>query len=187
MKKLFVKLLFFSLVFFPLGVKAVGVSVSPSSLEVIYPDKESSELIIKNISLEPITVYVYVDDYKEEIKVNPNEINLLPDELTRVNLDYSFSQKEKAALATHISVVSKAVDKKSFNAASGLKIPIAININKQVWHWSAPAVFLAFFLGAFLLAMLVQLTFIFTRPRKKRHWYDLNFVTHHKKRRFFGK
>ncbi|PLX25699.1 hypothetical protein C0580_01830 [Candidatus Parcubacteria bacterium] len=187
MKAKILKILLFILLFFPFGVKAVGVSVSPSSLELIYPDEENSELIIRNISLEPITVYIYPDDYKEQIIVNPSEVNLLPDEFGRINLDYNFSQEKKAALTTNISVVSKAVDKRSFNAASGLKIPISININKQVWHWSAPAVFLVFFIGAFLLAMLIQLVFILIRPRRKKHWYDLNFVSHHKKRRFFGK
>jgi hypothetical protein len=183
----FVKALVLLFLFFPIGVGAVGVSVSPSSLEVLYPDKQDLELVIQNISLEPVSVYIYPDDYKKSIVASPDEIKLLPDEFGRISLSLDFSGEESGVKNTQISVVTKAIDKRSFNAASGLKIPISINIHQESWRWSAAAVFVVAFGSLFILAIIVQLIFILSRPRKKKHWYNLNFLSHHKKRNIFGK
>jgi len=184
--KLIKFILALSLLTAPWRVWAVGVSVSPSSLDLLYPDQSQKKLIIKNISLEPIIVYVYPDDYKDNIIVSPQEINLLPEEFGQVSVDLDFGNKQTGVINTQISVVSKAVDKKSFNAASGLKIPLTININKEPWHWSAAAVFVFIFFGLMILIGLIQLFFWLKRP-KKRPWYQPNFLVHHKKNRFFGK
>ncbi|RJQ35195.1 hypothetical protein C4566_01130 [Candidatus Parcubacteria bacterium] len=171
----------------PFSAKAIGVSVSPAAIDLLYPDDRATELVIKNISLEPIIVYIYPDDHKDKITVNPEELSLLPEEYGQINVAFDFSKEQNGVKNTQLSIVSKAVDKRSFNAASGLKIPLSININKEPWHWSGPAVFTVVFLGLLILVILLESIALFFKPRKKKPWYEPNFLLKRKKMKFWGK
>jgi hypothetical protein len=179
----FFGILFLVLFLLPLNAKAVGVSVNPSDLDIILPSVTNSHLNIKNISTEPIAVSVYSDDFSEQITIVPNELRLLPDEIGQVKVITNFDNQAKGVKKTNISVVAKAVNKRSFNAASGLKIPLTIHIGEKYWHWTAATVFGTFFVGLLLIGFTIELIFLILRSRhKKRHIFGHNFLHHHKKR-----
>jgi len=100
----------------PLTVQAVGLSVSPSSLDIFYPDVLTQKIKIQNISSEPIKIYVRADDFSKEISLEPAEFDLLPQEIALVNISADFNHLSAGVRKTNISVLSQALDKKSFNA-----------------------------------------------------------------------
>ena len=183
MKYLFITVLFWLL---PIGSQALGVAVSPSSLEMLYPDKQTTSLNIRNISEEPVLVFIQVDDFANSLSVQPTELKLLPDEVGQIQLKGDFSNQPSSLQKTNISVISKAIDKRSFNAASGLKIPLTIYITKHYFQWSGSAVFVVVFLVLLLVALLVQLFFwLFKTRKKKKHWLRVDLSSHHKKKKIF--
>ncbi|MCD4760607.1 hypothetical protein K8R42_01795, partial [bacterium] len=136
----------------------------------------------RNISAEPIIVFISPDDFVENIIIQPSEIKLLPDEITQLKIQVYFPEEASGIKNTHISVVSRAIDKKSFNAASGIKIPLTVNITKEYFQWSGPVIFVVVFGGLLLLALLVQSIFELTKHKKKRRrWPDVNFLHHRRK------
>jgi hypothetical protein len=183
MKLFFTSLFLF--IFFTSGAQAVGVAIDPAELDVIYHDKTSVNLKINNISLEPISVNVQADDLQEYISIQPNEFVLLPQEIMVINLALDFTDQNSGIQKTNISVISKALDKQSFNAASGIKIPLTVAIVAGAWQWNAGSIFLSVFAGLLFLALLVQAIIILSRPRKKHNFLALNFLWHHKKSKNF--
>lgn len=179
----FFKIIFLFLFLFPLSVRAVGVSINPSELDIVLPATTIQNLNIKNISAEPIVVSVYMDDFIDQISAVPNEFQLLPDEVGQVKIIPNFDKQASGVKKTNISVVAKAIDKRSFNAASGLKIPLTVHIGQQYWHWTAGTVLGVVFIGLLLLAFIVEIFFFFIRKNKKRkHTFVHNFLHYHKKK-----
>ncbi len=177
MKILFLLLL----LLLPLNAKAVGVAVNPNALDLILPGQETLSLTVKNISLEPVLVYIYADDFKENIKVKTPELKLLPEEIAKVELNSNFSNTKAGILQTNISVVTRAVDKQSFNAASGIKIPLTINIARSYWQWSGAMVFLITFISLLVLFVVYSLTSKLFKPKKKKFRLLVDLAKHHKK------
>ena len=166
---------------FPSIGQAVGVAVEPASLEFIYDAGQSETLLITNISQEPILVTVQTDDLTDNINIQPSEFTLLPDQISPVDLEFSFSDQKSGIKKINISIISKALNKKSFNATSGIKIPVTIAIVFDHWQWNTATIFLAVFLGLLVLGLFMHLIFVLWRPRKKRSFLDLDFLLHHKK------
>lgn len=164
----------------PACSQAVGVSVNPSSLQIISPKFWDNKLTITNISPEPIMVSILADDFGEYFDIRPSETELLPQEKLVVSVDGDFSNFESGIKNTNLSVISRALDKKSFNAASGIKIPVTINIAQEYFHWSKEAVFVAVFIGLFVLALIIETIFWILRSRKKKPKGPVNFL--HKRR-----
>jgi hypothetical protein len=180
------KIFLFILFFLPLPSQAVGISVQPSSIDLFWPDIVDEKISVKNISKEPIVVHVYVDDFSEAINIEANEFELLPDQVAPVKISGDFSNFSAGTQKTNISVLSKALDKKSFNAISGIKIPLSIYINQTYFEWSGPAVFVAVFLGGLIIFFLFRIFVrIFSRQKKKSHWFSINLLVHHKKKSWY--
>jgi len=180
MRILFRILIFLGL-FWPLGSLAVGVSVSPSSLDVLFPDIRESYLTVTNISAEPVMVQIELDHFQENIKTEPSEVKLLPEEATKIKLRIDFNGWPTGLENTYLSVVTRALNKKSFNAASGFKIPVTVNITKSYWRWSGAAVFLIVFGGLLIIALMIQVIFsLFKLRRKKKGWLGTNFIFYHR-------
>ena len=148
---------------------------------MVYQDQQILDLKINNISQEPISVTVIADDLVEYINIRPAEFTLLPEEIMLVNLDLDFTDQPSGIRKTDISIISKALDKQSFNAASGIKIPLTVAIVSSAWQWNAASIFLAIFASLIFLALLIQAMFILWRPRKKHSFLSLDFALHHKK------
>ncbi|MFA6307823.1 MAG: hypothetical protein WCS88_00635 [Patescibacteria group bacterium] len=182
----FFKILLLLLFFVPLPSQAVGISVTPSAIDLLYPDIVEKKITIKNISTEPIIIYVYADDFSSNINIEPAEFELLPDQISRVNIAGDFSDFESGIQKTNISVLSKAKDKKSFNAISGVKIPISVYINKSYFTWSGSAVFVVVFFVLFIIWGLIYLFInIFSKKPKKHSKELINLLIHYKKKRWY--
>ena len=176
------KILLFILFFLPLGAQAIGVSVSPAKLEIIYPSNDKATLIITNISPEPILVTVFPDDLEEFIKISPAEFELMPEEKTPVNILLDFKQPKSGLKKTDISIVSRALEKQSFNAASGIKIPLSIYFDNGLFKWSGLLVFVVVFFSILLAFLLARLIFWLIRPKKKKHfWQKIDFLRQHRR------
>lgn len=170
-------LILLTLFFLPLSAQALGVSVSPSKLEIIQRDDNKTSLIITNISSETISVSVFSDDFKDYISISPAQFELLPEEKIKVNVLANFDDKETLIKRTDVSIVSQTLDKKSFNAASGIKIPLSVYIINKQFQWSGALVFLVVFFGVLLLLAFLKLFFWFVRPKKKKKfWPKVNFL-----------
>src|SRR3989339_739351 len=142
----------------PLTVQAVGLSVSPSSL----------------------------DDFSKEISLEPAEFNLSPQEIALVNISADFNHLSAGVRKTNISVLSQALDKKSFNAISGIKVPVSIYVTESYFKWSGPAVFVVVFLGLGVIFMLwYLLVYIFRLKPKKNKLAGFNFLLHHKRKKWY--
>jgi len=181
MNRLIKSLIFLGLLL-PLRSQAVGISVTPPSLDIIFPDTKESHLVITNISQEPVVVSIRPDHFADYIKVIPSEISLLPEEVSKVKIESHFEEFTAGVNNTYISVITKPLDKKSFNAASGLKIPITVHIVQSYWQWSGAIIFIVVFFSLFILALVIQSIFIlFKFKKRKRGWLGTNFLIHHKK------
>lgn len=175
------KFLFLLIFFLASAAQAVGVEVKPSNINIIYPDEKETSLSINNISQEPILVSVVTDHFGDSISVQPDEFQLLPDEIIKLKLSLDFENSPEGVKSTYISIVSKPLDRQSFNAATGIKIPMTININKSRWQWSGPSVFVASFLSLLLIIFIIQgILFLLGLRHHSTKWY-INLLKHHKK------
>lgn len=180
------RLLFLLFLFVPLTVQAVGISVSPSAIDLFSPNVSAKEIVIKNISAEPIVIYVYPDDFSDNIEISPNELELLPAQVSAVNIRADFRDFDQGVIHTNVSVLSKAKDKKSFNAISGVKIPTSIYINKSNFMWSGPAVFVVVFVGLLTAFGFMRLLgFLFYKKSAKKKWPSADFLKHHKRKKWY--
>lgn len=136
---------------------AVGVAVNPSELEIVLPGDNQTTLQVTNISDEPVMVFISSDDFADNIITDPIEVQLLPEQVTQVRVVADFANTPAGVKKTNISVVTQAIDKRSFNAASGIKIPLTINIARSYWQWSGEAVFVLAFLSLFVLFFIIWL------------------------------
>ena len=178
--------LVFILFLFPLSVKAVGLSVTPPSIDLIYPNIVEEKITVKNISSEPVIVGVYADEFSDNLNIYPNEFELWPGQIRPVRISGDFSSYSEGVKKTNISILSKAKDKKSFNAISGIKIPLSIYINGNYFTWSGPAVFIVVFLGLLIIFVLAHvLIFLFRGQPKKYKWPIVNLLVHHKKKKWY--
>ena len=150
----------------PLKTWAVGVAVSPSELQIVLPGDNQATLQVTNISDEPVMVFVSPDDFADNVITDPTEIQLLPEQVTQIKIISDFANTPAGVKKTNISVVTQAVDKRSFNAASGIKIPLTINIAKSYWHWSGEAVFVLAFLSLFILAFIIWIIHKLSKKKK---------------------
>ncbi len=177
----YLKYLFLLILLFPITAQAVGVEIKPSSLNILYPDNKTSNISIRNISQEPIFVTAQADHFGANIKIKPAEFQLLPDELIKLEISNNFAKEKEGVKNTYISIVSKPLDRQSFNAASGIKIPMTINISESRWKWSGSAVFVISFLFLLLLVVIIKgIMSLFEIPIHKPKWH-INLLEHHKK------
>ncbi len=167
----------FLFLFLPLDALALGLAVEPASLEISYPQNKQEQLKITNISSEPIFVKVQADALVENIKIDPKEFNLLPEETMLVNLDLAFSQRDSLLQKTNLSILSQALHPNSFNAISGIKIPLTISIEElsSLFKWLSLA--LAFVILLLILFFIFWLFLLFSKPKR---FLDLDFLLHHK-------
>ena len=139
------------LFFIPLLSSAVGISIEPSKINLNYPSQKNISLKLKNISNEVISISIYADEFKNNIKIYPTDFEISPNEISNVNLKFNFKETNKI-LNTNISVIARSLDKKAFNASTGIKIPLSVNFNKFNYG--------VYFLPIILFIILLGIIFI---------------------------
>lgn len=172
----------FSLIFFfsfIAHVQAVGLTLSPAKIEVSYPKDKSAELVVTNISSEPILVKIFPDHLTKEINISDAEFTLMPEAKTKVEINFNFAPHKSQIYQTNLSVVANALSAASFNAASGIKVPISVSV-------TPPKTRLVLFSFLFIIIILLLITSFFYYQKRKSsvlHKLHLDFLRLHKKHR----
>ncbi|MBI3589175.1 MAG: hypothetical protein HY093_02050 [Candidatus Liptonbacteria bacterium] len=129
-KSTFFGLILASCLLSPVAVKAVGLQVTPSEINIQSQSGQpaSAEILVKNPSPEVGLFEVYPDDFENMIFPSPASFLLESGESRSVLVKTQF--REAGIFKTNLSVVSKPLSDSSLNALGGLKIPISIEIKK---------------------------------------------------------
>ncbi|KKP90467.1 MAG: hypothetical protein UR94_C0027G0003 [Parcubacteria group bacterium GW2011_GWA2_36_10] len=177
MKKFIFSLIFFFL-FIP-HAQAVGLTLSPAKIEVVYPRIKSAELIITNISSEPILVKISPDNWIKEIIIHDAEFALMPEAKTKVKIDFNFSVHKSQIYQTNLSVVANALSAASFKAASGIKVPLSVSVTPT----KTKLVLFIFFPILLLFLVIISIFYYYQRKKSLLHRLHLDFLRLHKKHR----
>ncbi len=165
-KSLLYTFIFVSAVYSAVVVQAVGLSVSPKELKFLADVGEtvSQKLKVKNPSGEVSIFEVYPDDLGALVKISPASFILESEEEKEVTVQVT--PKEEGIFKTNISVVASPVASSSFNAGSGVKIPLEISAGES-GPWFAALISLPFsgarMLGIMLLFLIVVSVFLVIR------------------------
>ncbi|MBU1131075.1 hypothetical protein KJ840_03005 [Patescibacteria group bacterium] len=151
---------------------AAGISVSPNSLFFSLPvnDKETKTLTINNISTAPQIYNLYSDELTDIITINPTIFRLEPGE--DINVSITVRPRQDGALATNISVVAEDIDRRKFNAAAGVKIPVEI-IAKDIASSFFQKNFFWFIITISLLIIAADVIIIIRRRRHLTFWQKI--------------
>ena len=167
-------ILFFVLCFlFPFySISAIGIGAKPSSLDLELKVNQSkkAKILVYNLSQEAGIFQVSPDELGNWIKINPNNFRLEAGENKKVEI--TLLAKEEGKKVINLSVLGSPLDRRSFSALSGIKIPLRLNVERQ------GSVFLAFisntvsqhwiWIAGILVIILIGLTLVkYFRRRKK--------------------
>lgn len=177
MKKFIFSLIFFFL-FLP-HVQAVGLTLAPAKIAVSYPQDKSAELVVTNISSEPILVKISPDNWTKEIVITDAEFSLMPEAKTKVKINFNFSPHKSQIYQTNLSVVANALSPSSFNAASGIKVPVSVSIAPT----KTRLVLFIFFSILFICLLVISIFYYYRRKHSLLHRLHLDFLRLHKKHR----
>ena len=131
MKKNLLILILIIISFFAVNsVKAVSVKVKPSEVKV----ETSASLFKKEITIEnpgnSVALFeVYLDNFSDWVKINPESFILEAGKSQKVILE--IENKETGVFFTTISVVAKPLSEREFKANAGVKIPLEIRISEK--------------------------------------------------------
>lgn len=165
-------------------VLAAAISVSPTKLEVQTEVKKEVKrtLTIKNISSTPQVYNLYSDELEEIISITPIIFRLDPEEQTTVTL--TIKPLYSGILATNISVIAEDIDRRRFNAAAGVKVPLQIialpgpKINYTKW-------FIRGIISLLIVLALILIIISLSKRRKRSFWQKITRpinLLHHKKK-----
>ena len=178
------KLIYFSLLLGFIGqAQAAGISVTPSSLyfEQTVGLKKSAYVEVKNLSAEPVIFNLYADEFEDQIRLEPGNFRLEPEESRKIKATVAL--KKAGIFATNISVIAQDLDRRKFNVSTGVKIPV------QIKSLPAPVSklnqLLVKALLAFSLLLIITLTVIVITIHKRKRWYaklagSVNLLVHHR-------
>ncbi|HLC63878.1 MAG TPA: hypothetical protein VJK25_00815 [Patescibacteria group bacterium] len=178
------KLIYFSLLLGFIGqAQAAGISVTPSSLyfEQTVGLKKSAYVEVKNLSAEPVIFNLYADEFEDQIRLEPGNFRLEPEESRKIKATVAL--KKAGIFATNISVIAQDLDRRKFNVSTGVKIPV------QIKSLPAPVSklnqLLVKALLAFSLLLIITLTVIVITSHKRKRWYaklagSVNLLVHHR-------
>lgn len=142
-------------------VQAVGVSVTPKELKVSgnMGETVNAKLTVKNPSTEVSLFEIYPDELEKMIKPSPSSFILESGESREVTIQVT--PNESGIFRTNISVLATPVAKASFNAGSGIKIPIEITteINNSSFMALISDLISPRILGIMLLTLVLVLGF----------------------------
>ncbi|MBU1038916.1 hypothetical protein KKC17_01625 [Patescibacteria group bacterium] len=164
-------LFFISLVLFGLApeVLAMGLGVSPTSLTIAtnHQGLAKTELVISNPSAEVGLFTIAADEYADWFVFQPAELRLDPKSQQRVNL--IIKPNKVGRYASNLSILAYPLDNRSFNAASGIKVPFnltVVNLPTSQWQY-----YLGW--GLLLLALAGAVGLIYYYQKKTAWWQKL--------------
>lgn len=166
-KKVFLVLLMISQFALAIPVLAVGVGVRPSflDLELSVGQVHISKIIVYNISQEAAIFKVYPDELANWITVEPADFRLEASENKEIKIVIKANVEGRHA--TNLSVVASPLDKRLFNADSGIKVPVRLDVRAGAGgFFSNFYIFMALWLG-FSVILICLVIFIVIKLRRK--------------------
>lgn len=157
-------ILFF--LFLPRLAYAAGVEASPSKLEISASGSSvSAELFVRNPSADVQLFEVYVDEFSENLKINPASFILEAGESKKIAIIFNAQQNKDAIIKTNISVVAKPMTDSTFQFNSGIKIPLTITVGltSGIFYWWYYAIMAAV---AIIIGIVSRIFYI--RKKKKQ-------------------
>lgn len=154
-----------------LKVAAAGLSVKPDHLNFVMnaTQEETKSIVVENISDRPVIYNLYVDEMEDQIFLAPANFRLEVNEKRQVKV--KASPRTPGLFATNLSIVTQDLDRRAFNVATGVKVPVTLQVASAppfVWPvWLTQA---AVFLIPVLAAVIVILAILLFR--KKKHWWE---------------
>lgn len=137
----------------PLTVRAVGIQVSPSKLDVQQTHNSGeAELVVANPTADVLLFEIYPDDFEKEIKANPSSFTLEAGGRKTVKVITRFEKEN--TFVTNISVVSHALAENKLQTNTGVKIPVTVTASNEPTKNNTLLV-IAGLLGAALVAKLL--------------------------------
>ncbi|MCX6785390.1 MAG: hypothetical protein NTZ18_00880 [Candidatus Komeilibacteria bacterium] len=149
---------------------AAGISVKPDRLNFIMPAGQTAtqNLVVENISASPVIFNLYFDELTGQLKVEPDNFRLEVGQKRQIKV--TASPAAEGLLATNLSIVAQDLDRRAFNVAAGVKVPIVLQVKPApafllpVWA-ERTALVLLLLAGAVIIALLVVLL-----KRKRTGW-----------------
>jgi len=174
MKRFIVILIAFSFLT-PCLSQAAAVKIKPSEIKIDINAGVlvEEEIIIENPGVDVSLFEVYLDNFSEWIKINPESFILESGESQKVILE--IENHETGIFSAMISVVAKPLSERKFRANAGVKIPLEIRITQGERLNFSAAIFQSmreflsfknsiFILGIVLISILIG---IFIERRKQ--------------------
>ncbi|MEK7664673.1 MAG: hypothetical protein AAB361_00865 [Patescibacteria group bacterium] len=135
MKKLFLIILAAICFLAPGLAKAVSIKVSPPEVKIeTTAGFIEKEITIENPGTNVALFEVYLDNFSDFVKINPESFILESGKSKKVVLEVK--PKEAGVFSGMISVVAKPLSEKEFKANAGVKIPLEIRIlekKSEIW------------------------------------------------------
>ncbi|MEK7658954.1 MAG: hypothetical protein AAB352_03770 [Patescibacteria group bacterium] len=155
---------------------AVSIKVSPSEIKIkTGTNSVKKEITIENPGNNVALFEVYVDNFSDWIKINPESFILNGGKSQKVALE--IKNKETGIFSTMVSVVAKPLSDKEFSAAAGVKIPLEITFSEKGAGVFAASVLDSFsriyknqkyLIFLFLIIFIVFIFFAIIRLKKKQ-------------------
>ncbi len=149
---------------------AAGISVKPNRLNFTLParQEQTKAIVVENISDRPVIYNLYVDELADQIYLSPVNFRLEVGQSRQVKI--KANPVQAGLFATNLSIVTQDLDRRSFNVATGVKVPIVLQV-APAQKFVLPAFIgkLSFFLIFPLLAAVIVLAILLKR---KKHWWQ---------------
>ena len=113
----------------PVAVQAVGVGVNPLSVAASLKVGQEvvKEIQVTNPSVEPGLFVVSADELADWFKFEPSELRLEARESRSVKV--VVKPTKAGRYSVNLSVIGYPLDTRSFNAGSGLKVPVSLVVS----------------------------------------------------------
>ena len=169
MKKLFLILLLF---FFSFNVAlAAGLAVTPDNLYIETKVDKIAEtsLMVKNISTKAALYSIYTDELADQIEIIPNLFQLMSNE--SMNVIIQAKPNNSGIQATVISVIAQDLNRKEFNAGTGVKVDLVI---KALAQDNVVRSIIKLWLLIIITILVIIIVYLITRYRQRQSfWYKV--------------
>lgn len=150
--------------------EAAGVSVHPDKLNYIMEAKTeiTKSIVVENISDRPVIYNLYVDEMEDQLFLAPANFRLEVGEKRQVKI--KASPAYSGVFATNLSIVTQDLDRRTFNVATGVKVPIVLQVSPaSVFILPAWLEKNSFIL---MIPLIILATYLMVLLRRKKHWWE---------------
>ncbi|OGY82352.1 MAG: hypothetical protein A3F54_02265 [Candidatus Kerfeldbacteria bacterium RIFCSPHIGHO2_12_FULL_48_17] len=134
---------------------AIGVGAKPSHLEMNFANRntQTTEVIVFNLSDEAAALTIAPDELRDWITIEPTTLELAAQEHATVKV--TITPQDSGQVTTNLSITAESLHKQGFNPASGIKIPINIQVQEKSADTVNLRLFISIGLGILALAIIV--------------------------------